>query len=363
MSVVKNVVIFVISIMTILFLFCADVLALVVYPIWAWRKPQRAADSDSLVGIINWRFLTDIVNPRGVGVSNIQVRIFQAIMRPMDSAVPKLWNAWFLKFAPMSKRKYFIDMLGSGLQSLSPIVQIEYFEAVEYERKVYLIKNNMLSPEILPVLYKLSAGPFVTAGKISDEQFRDLSYGYISSYTEKHDLSAVKQMYLVSLCVKTEALISTLSGYILRKGLHPSAVAYFYECVEKKYGDKRGTTEILQRISEALEARQDFVTVQQTIFELERFASYLEEHKKLAYYAQLEMCSEQYKVFHRKGLKLQPKAVYSKLARVNKNADAIQFVELMMRYGEFTGDEIAMHQIAGDEKLSQLWLQNYEAKS
>jgi hypothetical protein len=358
MSVVKNVVIFVVSIMTISFLICADVLALLVYPIWAWKNPWRAAESDSLVDVLNWQWLEDIVKPRGFAI-NLQVAFFQMLMYLLDIAVISLWNAWFLKFAPMTKRKYFINMLGSSLQSLSPKVQIKYFQAVESERKVYLIKNNMLSPEILPELYKLSAAPFVAAGKISDEQFRDLPYGHIVDFSEKYDLSLRKQYHLVFLVIKETAYISVLSKYILRKGLHPAAIAYFYECIEKKYGD-RGVVGSLKSIPEALEARQDLVTVQQTmlktVIELEQFASYLEGRKKLGYEAQVEMSADQYVVFHKKGLKMQPEAVHEKLARVNKNADATRFVELMMRYGEFTGDEVAMHQIAGDEKLSQLWL-------
>ena len=47
-SLVANVVAFMFSIATIVFLLVADVVALFVYPIWAWKNPEKAAQSVSL---------------------------------------------------------------------------------------------------------------------------------------------------------------------------------------------------------------------------------------------------------------------------------------------------------------------------
>ena len=92
----KSIVIVIVSIMTLVFLFFADVVALVVYPVWAWRKPREASAVSFLTDVLNWQFLDDIINPRRQVVDNKLVAFFQCLMRPMDAFAVRLWNAWFL---------------------------------------------------------------------------------------------------------------------------------------------------------------------------------------------------------------------------------------------------------------------------
>lgn len=370
-STCMNIVIFIVSILTFVFLILANVVALFVYPIWAWRNPFEASNSHSLTEVIGWSWLVDIVNPEKSGRSSVVLRFFQCILRPIDAAVVKLWNAWFMSFAPMKKRKHFIDTLGNNLQSLSLKTQEKYFKAVDFDREVYLIKNNMLSPEILPILFEYREYPFVEAGKLTDLQFRNLSLSKMETFCSKYDLNLQKQYFLIMYTFNTpEHYGPILRSYIMRKGLHPNAVSYFYEVLN----NKENLHAELTAIPKALEYRQDLITVQQTIPEndvescsshlrLNKFRSYLDSRNEFGYDAQVAMCSAQYKIFHEQGLKMQPRAIYAKLARINKNNDSAHFVELMMRYNEFDGDEIAMHQIAGDEKLTNLWLQHLADKN
>ena len=161
-----------------------------------------------------------------------------------------------------------------------------------------------------------------------------------------------------------------MRSYIMRKGLHPSVISYFYE-ISKPI--KRQDAEI-EAIPKSLDCRQDLITVLQTKPEnygdpivsfqrLERFRAYLKDRKTLGYDAQVAMSAEQYQIFHKYGLVLLPNAIYEKLARVNKNCDAANFVKLMMHYGEVCDNNIALQQIAGDEKLTALWLDHLAEKT
>ena len=132
----KSIVIIIVSILTLVFMFVADILALVVYPIFAWRNPCKASEASFLTDVLNWQILDDITNPRQQVVHNKLEAFFQCLMRPLDAVVISLWNAWFLHCSPMKKRKFFIDRLGNKLQSLPDKVQEKYFNAVDYDRKV-----------------------------------------------------------------------------------------------------------------------------------------------------------------------------------------------------------------------------------
>lgn len=361
----KSIVIVIVSILTLVFLFVADVVALVIYPFWAWKNPDKASETSFLSDVLNWQFLDDTINPRRQVVHNKLVAFFQYLMRPLDAVVVRIWNARFLHHSPMIKRKFFIDQLGDQLQSLPDEVQEDYFRAVDFDRKVYLIQHNMLSPSALELLYnkmfviKDGVRAFIYAGKISDRDFQSsLTLESIKIFSEKFDLSLNKQCHLIrDAFIPDSAYIPVLKAYIMRKGLHPSAVKLFYEL----YADRKDNKAVAT-IPVALECRQDLVTVQQTENArnqpgtAETFAEYLKLRGKLGFEAQIAMSAWQYEVFHKVGLKLTPNAMYEKLARVNKNNDSQSFVRLMMEYGEVDGDEIAMHQIASDEKLSEMWL-------
>ena len=369
----KSIVIIVVSILTLGFMFVADILALVIYPIFAWRNPDKASAVSFLTDVLNWDILDDIINPRRKVVDNKLITFFQCLMRPMDAFVISLWNAWFLHYSPMKKRKFFIDMLCNHLQSLPDKVQMEYFKAVDFDRKVYLIQHNMLSPSVVELLSQKEFAEkqsnfcnksenlkaFIYAGKVDDGDFENLTTDETKIFSEKFDLSLNKQYCLIRKAFKFLNYIDVLKAYIMRKGLHPSAVKLFYEKYDSRKNDKSIAT-----IPVALECRQDLVTVQQTENACnqqgtaETFAEYLKLRGKLGFEAQVSMSAWQYEVFHKVGLKLTQNAVYEKLARVNKNNDSQNFVRLMMKYGEVDGDEIAMHQIAGDEKLSAMWLKH-----
>lgn len=351
----KNVVIIVVSILTIVFLLVADVIALLVYPVYAWHCPHNASMENSLVSVLNWSWLVDIVNPGNSYRSSLLLKFFQGIMRPIDAIVVKFWNWVFFHTAPMKKRKFFIDEMGNRLQELPEKVQSKYFRKVDFDRKVYLVRNNMLSPSLLPQLYEEEKRAFVYAGKITDEQFENLCEDLIRLYCAHNDLSLQKQHSLVQKAVMFPAhLGSVLKRYILRKGLHPSAVEYFYICT--KHLEKMSND--LLEIPVALQLRQDLTTVLQSKEENNAFANYLKHRGMLGYEAQVEMKPWQYKIFHEQGFKMEPKAVYAKLARVNKTEEATEFVALMMSFGEFEGDDVATHQVAGSEKLTSMWMQH-----
>lgn len=363
----KSIVIVVVSILTLVFLFVADMVALVIYPIWAWRNPDKASEVSFLSDVLNWQILDDLVNPHRQVVHNKLVAFFQCLMRPMDAFAISLWNAWFLHHSPMKKRKFFIDMLGNQLQSLPDKVQEKYFNAVDFDRKVYLLQHNMLSSSAIDLINNKKFGikdgvrAFIYAGKISDVDFQNLTLWNIKIFSEKFDLSLNKQCHLIREAFRfpDSVYIPVLKAYIMRKGLHPSAVKLFYEKYANRKNDKAIAT-----IPVALECRQDLVTVQQTENDrnqsgtAETFAEYLKSRGKLGFEAQVSMSAWQYEVFHKTGLKLAPNAVLEKLARVNKNNDSQNFVRLMMKYGEVDGNEIALHQISGDEKLSEMWLKH-----
>jgi hypothetical protein len=348
-------------------MFVADILALVVYPIWAWENPDKASEVSFLTDVLNWQFLDDIINPHSQYSDNRLLGFFRFFMRLLDAFVVRIWNAWFLHHSPMKKRVYFIDQLGNQLQSLPDKVQIEYFKAVDFDRKVYLLQHNMFSTSTLDLLYnkkfdlKDGVKAFIYAGKLSDADFQSLTFGNIKIFSEKFDLSLNKQCHLIreAFRLSDSGYVSVLKAYIMRKGLHPSAVKLFYELCANRKNDKAIAT-----IPVALECRQDLVTVQQTENArnqqgtAETFAEYLKSRGKLGFEAQVSMSAWQYEVFHKVGLKLTPNAVYEKLARVNKNNDSQNFVRLMMKYGEVDGNEIAMHQVSGDEKLSAMWLKH-----
>ncbi len=363
----KSIVIVVVSIMTLVFMFVADMVALVIYPVWAWRKPCEASEASFLTDVLNWQILDDIINPRSHYSDNRLLGFFRFFMRPLDAFVVRIWNAWFLHHSPMKKRKFFIDRLGNKMQSLPDKVQEKYFNAVDFDRKVYLIQHNMFSTSALELLYnkkfdlKDGVKAFIYAGKLSDRDFQELTLGNIKIFSEKFDLSLNKQCHLIrEACRLSDSdYVGVLKAYIMRKGLHPSAVKLFYEKYANRKNDKAIAT-----IPVALECRQDLVTVQQTENArnqqetAETFAEYLKSRGKLGFEAQVSMSAWQYEVFHKVGLKLAPNAVYEKLARVNKNNDSQNFVRLMMKYGEVDGNEIALHQVSGDETLSAMWLKH-----
>lgn len=373
-SLFKFFVIVIISVLTMAFLVVADIVALVVYPIWAWKNPFEASNADFLSEVLGWSVLYDIVNPRKHYPCNKFMEFFRYFMRPLDAVVIRLWNAWFLAHSPMKKRRYFIDRLGNQLQKLPEKVQEKYFYEVDFDRKVYLLQRNMLSPSVIELLNKKefvrkegnlcyaggNINAFIHAGKITDADFQNLLLEDVKTFSEKFDLSLNKQCHLIRQAFKLSDYVAVLRAYIMRKGLHPSAVKLFYDL----YGGKKHEDKAITSIPVALQCRQDLVTVQQTIANCHHstdcgvFSKYLKQRGKLGYEAQLAMLPWQYELFHKAGLKLTPNAVYEKLAKVNKNNDTIRFVELMMKYGEIDGNDIAMHQIAGDEKLSAMWLEH-----
>lgn len=360
----RHIVIFVISILTIAFLIVADIFALFVYPFWAWQNPMKASNSNSLVQIINRKWLISVVNPGDNYSPNQLVHFFQCIMRPIDAAVIVLLNRCFLHCFPIRKSVYFIDESGYRLIDLSKKSQREYFNIVNFDRKVHLIKNNLLAPEILAELYEEHKNCFVSAGKLTDEQFEKLSYTMIKDFCNKCDLNLPKQTSLIAAAKKDpDNYGPILRAYILRKGLHPSAVAYFHEVVDL---NDINTHLELQQVPKFLQFRQDLMVVKQTNADNNKshsnafsaFSKYLEQRAELSYYAQIEMSSWQYETFHKRGLKLQKEAVYRKLIRAGKGDDEARCAALIMKFGEVEDNPTAMNQIAGDERLSQMWLKH-----
>jgi len=352
--------------LTIVLLILADSVALFLYPLWAWRNPDIASASYSLAKILDWKWLIDVVNPEKNQMDSVLVRFFQCILRQLDAFVPVFWNTLFMNFSPMKKRKYYIDYLDDDIRYLPIKTQKKYYAASDANRRVYLIRSNKLSQEVMEFLYHDNyINDFIEAGKITDAQFMTLSAAHLQSYCEKNDLSLGKQQILVSRAFSHNLLCCpSLRSYIMRKGLHPSAVKLFYDKLDD-YANPNDPE--LKQISDTLKFRQDLVTVQQTMPEnydtpsnvqakLQKFELYLQERKKLGYSAQVAMCTEQYKVFHKNGFKMRMEAVHAKLALVNKNNEAVRFVELMMQYGELRDDQTAMQQVAGDDKLTALWL-------
>ena len=358
---IKFFVITVISVLTICFLLAADVVALVVYPFWAWRHPQEATYEFSLADVLDWDWLVDIVNPRKRPHSNSIIGFFQYIMLPIDRVVISLWNAWFLHCSPMKKRKLFIDALGGGLSKLSAKVQRKYFLASDFDREVYLIRSNMLSSKVVDALRSEAPSVFFHAGNILDKDFGEAYFQDISYYVENFDLSLAKQLKLISYTfLHPQTYMRVLRAYIMRRGLHPNAVV----CLLEKLKDD--SPEVLKSLPEILKYRQDLVTVTRLSESRESnvaevFSRYLQERNKLGFEAQVAMNSWQYEIFHKLKYRLQAKAVEAKLAAANKNADAERFVSLMMEYGELDDNYTAMSQIAGDAKLSVMWL-NHLAK-
>jgi hypothetical protein len=356
-SLVANVVAFMFSIATIVFLLVADVVALVVYPFWAWKNPEKAAQSVSLAETLNWHLLEDVVNPRKSWEVDCKLlAFFQFIMRPIDAFVIGFWNKLFWNYAPMKKRKYFIELYSNQtLQSYPFKVQEDYFYHSDFERQVYLVKYHKLSAEVLDRLFDYNIDVFAKAGQISDQQFEKIiKRDDIKVYVENNKLSLLKQKKLIFYAVSDEKIAAILKQYILQNGLHPKAVEYlFTDCTKAPF---------FKDIPKLLKCRQDLVIIQKTNERglrpetKQMFVEYLKERKMLDFVAQVEMSAWQYRIFHELGLKLQPNAIYAKLASVNKNQDAENFVALMMAYGEADIDELAKMQIAGDAKLSTMWV-------
>jgi hypothetical protein len=342
------------------FLLAADLIALVFYPFWGWKHPWEVVNTPSLSETLDWQWLIAIVNPNEELTEHIVAWLGQCILRPIDSAVPTLWRWWFIHHAPIKKRVEFIDKLGSGVQGLSEKEQIDYFKASSLERKVYLIKNNMLSPDVLTSLFPSNTRVFAWAGRVHDKDFKYLHSLETRIYAENYDLSVEKQKALATLALISSAENAILADYILRKGMHPQAAAYL--CAEMKNCTKEGFADKLRR---TLQARQDLVAVQKTLQNNQittEFGSYLASRGRLCVEAQYEMSSAQYKLYHEQGLRLAPEAVHVKLARVNKNEDAQRFVALMMHYGELNGDDTAQSQVAGSEMLTAMWLRHLAEK-
>ena len=208
---------------------------------------------------------------------------------------------------------------------------------------------------MLDRLFDYNIDVFAKAGQISDQQFEKIiKRDDIKVYVENNKLSLLKQKKLIFYAVSDEKIASILKQYILQNGLHPKAVEYlFTDCTKAPF---------FKDIPKLLKCRQDLVIIQKTnerglrIETEQMFEEYLKERKMLAFVAQVEMSAWQYRIFHELGLKLQPNAIYAKLASVNKNQDAENFVALMMAYEEADIDELAKMQIAGDAKLSTMWV-------
>ena len=346
----------------------ANIIAAVVYPFWACRRPMEAAETNSLSSWLNWEWLDQAVDPTESHTSMSATKeLCRKILRPVDRLVVVIWNRIMTNCAPMSVRKHFIDAMGNRIQeNCSLETQRKYFNVVDKDRKVYLVQHNMLAQELLDELFNENndnKDVFVKAGKISDEQMKYLYDSQIAKLAKDSVLSTAKQYTLIDrvfACPTDMAQI--LNDYIIRNGLHPSVVRHFYE----KFKNISEPRSELVAVTAYLQFRQDLVMVQKTAgctsysAEAVGLKKYFKERQDLGYDAAVELNCWQYELLHSLGMTLHPQVIYAKLARGNKNDDCFNCTALVMAYEKL--DDVAMGMIAGDEKLTAQWLK-YLAKS
>lgn len=351
------------SVATLLFLLAANIIAAVVYPFWACHRPMEAAETNSLSSWLNWEWLDKAVDSTESHTSMSATKeLCLKVLRPFDRSVVVVWNNILTACAPMSVRKHFISAMGEQIQKrCSTKTQRKYFNVVDKSRKVYLIQHNMLASELLDELFNENndnKDVFVEAGKISDEQMRYL-YDSQTAKLANNVLSTKKQHHLLERTFKSpDNMGPVLRNYIMRYGLHPSVVKEFYS----KYKDTQNPHSEILAVKAYLQFRQDLVMIRQTAGctpysdEAVGLKKYFMERQDLGYDAAVELNCWQYELLHSLGMTLHPQVIYAKLARVNKNDDCYNCTALIMAYEKL--DDVAMGMIAGDEKLSALWLKH-----
>lgn len=359
-----NVITVVFSVIALVFLLVANLIAAVVYPFWACHRPMEAAETNSLSSWLNWEWLDKVVDPTESGISmNATKELCLKVLRPIDRSVVVFWNRILASCAPMSVRKHFIDAMGEQIQNRCSLeTQHKYFNVVDKDRKVYLVQHNMLAPELLDELFKESKDNkdvFVEAGKISDEQMKYLYDSQIAKLAKDSVLSTAKQYTLIDRVFACPgSMANVLNDYIIRNGLHPGVVRHFYE----KFKNISEPRSELVAVTAYLQFRQDLVMVQKTAgctsysAEAAGLKKYLKERQDLGYDAAVELNCWQYELLHSLGMTLHPQVIYAKLARVNKNDDCYNCTALIMAYEKL--DDVAMGMIAGDEKLTAQWLKH-----
>ncbi len=359
-----NVITVVFSVIALVFLLVANLIAAVVYPFWACCRPFDAANTNSLASWLNWDWLERAVDPTESRTSlSATKELCRKMLRPIDRSVVVFWNRILASCAPMSVRQYFISAMGEQIQNRCSLeTQRKYFNVVDKDRKVYLVQHNMLAPELLDELFKESndnKDVFVKAGKISDEQMKYLYDSQIAKLAKDSVLSTAKQYTLIDrvfACPTDMAQI--LNDYIMKNGLHPGVIRHFYE----KFKNIQNPRSDLVAVTAHLQFRQDLVMVQKTAgctsysAEAVGLKKYLKERQDLGYDAAVELNCWQYELLHSLGMTLHPQVIYAKLARVNKNDDCYNCTALIMAYEKL--DDVAMGMIAGDEKLTAQWLKH-----
>jgi Ca2+-binding EF-hand superfamily protein len=360
----QSVVTVVFSVITLLFLLAANIIAAVVYPFWGCRRPFDAANTNSLACLLGWDWLERAIDPTESRTSpSFTKELCRKILRPVDRSVIVMWNHILTNCAPMSMRQHFISAMGNMIsENCSIETQRKYFNVVDKDRKVYLVQRNMLTPELLDELFKENndnKSIFVEAGKISDEQMRYLYDSQIAKLAKDSVLSTAKQYTLIDrvfACPTDMAQI--LNDYIMKNGLHPGVIRHFYE----KFKNISSPRSELVAVTAYLQFRQDLVMVQKTAgctsysAEAVGLKKYFMERQDLGYDAAVELNCWQYELLHSLGMTLHPQVIYAKLARVNKNDDCFNCTALVMAYEKL--DDVAMGMIAGDEKLTAQWLKH-----
>jgi hypothetical protein len=359
-----NVIAVVFSVMTLIFLLAANIIAVVIYPFWACHRPMEAAETNSLSSWLGWDWLDKVVDPTESSVSlSTTKELCRKILRLVDRLVVVIWNRIMTNCAPMSVRKHFISAMGEQIQKrCSTKTQRKYFNVVGKDRKVYLVQHNMLAPELLDELFKESKDNkdvFVEAGKISDEQMKYLYDSQIAKLAKDSVLSTAKQYTLIDRVFACPgSMANVLNDYIIRNGLHPGVIRHFYE----KFKNIQNPRSELVAVTAYLQFRQDLVMVQKTAgctsysAEAVGLKKYFMERQDLGYDAAVELNCWQYELLHSLGMTLHPQVIYAKLARVNKNDDCYNSTALIMAYEKL--DDVAMGMIAGDEKLTAQWLKH-----
>lgn len=355
-----NVITVVFSVIALVFLLVANLIAAIVYPFWACHRPMEAAETNSLSSWLGWEWLDKVVDPTESSVSlNTTKELCRKMLRPIDRSVVVFWNRILASCAPMSVRQYFISAMGEQIQeNCSLETQRKYFNVVDKDRKVYLVQHNMLAPELLDELFKESndnKDVFVEAGKISDEQMKYLYDSQIAKLAKDSVLSTAKQYTLIDRVFACPgSMANVLNDYIIRNGLHPGVVRHFYE----KFKNISEPRSELVAVTAYLQFRQDLVMVQKTAgcAEAVGLKKYFMERQDLGYDAAVELNCWQYELLHSLGMTLHPQVIYAKLARVNKNDDCYNCTALIMANEKL--DDVAMGMIAGDEKLTAQWLKH-----
>jgi hypothetical protein len=360
----QSVAIVIFSLVTLIFLLAANIIAAVIYPFWACHRPWKAAETKSLASWLNWDWLERAVDPTESSISlSTTTELCRKILRPVDRLVVVIWNRIMTNCAPMSMRQHFISAMGEQIQKRCSLkTQRKYFEIVDKDRKVYLVQHNMLSPELLDELFKESKDNkdvFVEAGKISDEQVKYLYDNQIAKLAKSSVLSTAKQYTLIDrVFACPTGMAQILNDYIMRNGLHPGVIRHFYE----KFKNISSPRSELVAVTAYLQFREDLVMVQKTAGctsyseEATGLKKYFEERQDLGYDAAVELNCWQYELLHSLGMTLHPQVIYAKLARVNKNDDCFNCTALIMAYEKL--DDVAMGMIAGDEKLTAQWLKH-----